>query len=84
MSDAEEIFTAAQDPDTGEAFCTCGASAKKGEAKRFLQRHPSMCSARRLFNRRLAQGVRCVEDRRTNEEETMNEERKPIRRGFVE
>ncbi len=49
-------------------LCSCGAKAKPGDTKRFLKRHPALCSARqqsadqrKAFSKQLAQGVRCVD-----------------------
>jgi hypothetical protein len=75
------LFTAWIDPITGNAACTCGAGpVGRGEVRRFMRRHPSECTKRRMFARQLAKGVRCVEDRRTNEEEP---EKRPVRRGVT-
>ena len=43
--------------------CDCGASAPNTSkaGKRFRERHPEKCSARREFNQQLAQGTRSVD-----------------------
>lgn len=46
----------------GKLECSCGANAEPKDRKRFLKRHPSMCSERREFTRKVAQGTRCVDD----------------------
>lgn len=47
---------------TAPLECSCGAKAPPKDRKRFLARHPKMCSERREFTRQLAQGTRCVDD----------------------
>ena len=63
---ANDLFIVSIDlanPDAANcvAWCSCGASARKSEVKRFLSRHPRICSERRRFAQQLAQGTRCVE-----------------------
>lgn len=43
--------------------CTCAAKVKVGgkEEKRFLRRHPRLCTERKEFNQQLAKGTRSVE-----------------------
>lgn len=55
------LTTANPDEDTFE--CSCGAKAKVNsrEAKRFLKRHPALCSARKAFSKQLASTVRSVD-----------------------
>ncbi len=43
--------------------CSCGAKAKanSAEEKRFLKRHPALCSRRKEFTKQLAQTCKSVE-----------------------
>ena len=41
---------------------TCGARCtEEKDAKRFLRRHPALCSERAAFTKQLAAGTRCVD-----------------------
>lgn len=60
---------------SGMPECSCGAKAKRANgrnAKRFLRRHPALCSARRKFAQHLAQTTRVVDDeeRRASQHES--------------
>lgn len=57
-----DLYVTSTDPDTGDVSCSCGASAPRTESKRFLKRHPKLCSERRRFAMELAEGTRCVDD----------------------
>lgn len=57
-----DLYIVSTDPDTGDVACSCGASAKRIDAKRFLRRHPSLCSERRRVAMDLANGTRCIDD----------------------
>jgi hypothetical protein len=48
---------------SGILTCSCEATARNtpGEARRFLKRHPKLCSERRAFTKRLAGGTRSVD-----------------------
>jgi hypothetical protein len=45
----------------GSKACSCGAKARKGDAKRFMRRHPKLCSARQKLAQDLARGTRAVD-----------------------
>ena len=49
------------DHEHGGLLCSCGASCKPGETKRFRRRHPEKCSARRAFAQQLAAGTKSVD-----------------------
>ena len=53
--------------EDGSVKCTCGATAQKGDAKRFQRRHPSLCSDRKKLAHDLAQGTRCVDAAESDE-----------------
>ncbi len=46
----------------GECGAMCPEPQTAGVVRRFQSRHPKLCQERREFNRKLAEGVRCVED----------------------
>ena len=48
--------------------CKCGAEAFLSERKRFLRRHPSLCTARREFAKKLAATTRHLDDLEVNRE----------------
>jgi hypothetical protein len=78
----ESLYVVATDPDTGEVMCSCGARAEAKDRRRFLSRHPKLCSERRRFSQQLANGTRSVDDQDKRERRD-KQERGPGRVGLV-
>jgi hypothetical protein len=57
-----DLYVVTFDSDANQYVCSCGATCTPRDRKRFQSRHPKLCSERRAFSMRLAQGVRSVED----------------------
>ena len=53
---------------------SCGATCDPKDRKRFASRHPKLCTARRDFNRQLAQGTRSTEPTTWEEHEEARHE----------
>ena len=52
----------------------CGATADPKDRNRFAKRHPRLCTERREFNRKLAQGTRCAEPSTFEEHKALRKE----------
>jgi hypothetical protein len=64
--------------ESGIYICSCGAKAeKKGEFKRFLQRHPTICSTQQkdlAYTKQVAQGTESVVGRKERKAQEYSDE----------